>query len=360
MKTFVVVNPAAAGGRAGRYWPSISRELADAIGKYEVALTTKAGDATTLVRNAVAGGAGFIIAVGGDGTVNEAVNGLCDGERSPSPDVSFGFVMCGTGGDFRRSFDLPKDMRASIGRLQSGHTQVIDLGRLRYVGTDGAPALRWFNNISSFGFSGEVVRAVNAARYSKLLGGKFSFLWNSFLELRKYRGCLVDITVDGKTISDNVCTAAICNGRYFGGGMKMAPNAVLDDGHFDVVIVRQEPPLSISTCGSCIRAHICSIRMFRFTAERSSRPSRCRTHPFISTSKAKHRVRFLQLSKSFPERSGCGASLTPTWNCSKSLRLAGTDAWSMRCPCRRMRSDPGKRSTGSDRLSGTGFTRSGV
>jgi len=245
MKTFVVVNPAAAGGRAGRYWPRISRELADAIGKYELALTTKAGDATTLVRNAVAGGAGFIIAVGGDGTVNEAVNGLCDGERSPSPDVSFGFIMCGTGGDFRRSFDLPKDMCASIGRLQSGHTQVIDLGRLRYVGTDGAPALRWFNNISSFGFSGEVVRAVNAARYSKLLGGKFSFLWNSFLELRKYRGCLVDITVDGKTISDNVCTAAICNGRYFGGGMKMAPDAVLDDGHFDVVIVRQEPPLSI-------------------------------------------------------------------------------------------------------------------
>lgn len=245
MKTFVVVNPAAAGGRAGRYWPRISRELADAVGKYEVALTTRAGDATALVRNAVAEGADFVIAVGGDGTVNEAVNGLCDGERSPSPDISFGFVMCGTGGDFRRSFDLPKDIRASIERLKSGHTQVIDLGRLRYVGTDGASALRWFNNISSFGFSGEVVRAVNAARYSKLLGGKFSFLWNSFLELRKYRGCKVDITIDGETISDNVCTAAICNGRYFGGGMKMAPHALLNDGYFDVVIVRQDPPLSI-------------------------------------------------------------------------------------------------------------------
>jgi diacylglycerol kinase (ATP) len=159
--------------------------------------------------------------------------------------VSFGFVMYGTGGDFRRSFDMPKGVAAAIERLKSGRTQVIDLGRLRYTNAGGSQALRWFNNISSFGFSGEVVRAVNAARYSKLLGGKFSFLWNSFLELRKYEGCKVDISIDGTTISGNVCTAAICNGRFFGGGMMMAPNAALDDGSFDVVIVRQDPPLTI-------------------------------------------------------------------------------------------------------------------
>lgn len=245
MKTFVVVNPAAGGGRAGRHWPKISRELEAAIGTFESAKTTKSGDATALVRNAVANGAKTVIAVGGDGTVNEAVNGLCRDEQVPAGDVSLGFVMYGTGGDFRRSFDIPKGVSAAIERLRSGRTQTIDLGRLRYTDTSGTPALRWFNNISSFGFSGEVVRAVNAARYSKLLGGKFSFLWNSFLELRKYQGCKVDITIDGNTVSENVCTAAICNGRFFGGGMKMAPDAALDDGSFDVVIVRQDPPLSI-------------------------------------------------------------------------------------------------------------------
>lgn len=245
MKTFVVVNPAAAGGGAGKHWPKIARELETAIGPFEFALTTKAGHATTLVRNAVANGAKTVIAVGGDGTVNEAVNGLCHGENAPENGVSLGFVMYGTGGDFRRSFDVPKGVSAAIERLKSGRSQVIDLGRLRYTGSDGAPALRWFNNISSFGFSGEVVRAVNVARFSKLLGGKFSFLWNSFLELRKYQGCKVDITIDGNTISENVCTAAICNGRFFGGGMKMAPDAALDDGRFDVVVVRQDPPLSI-------------------------------------------------------------------------------------------------------------------
>jgi len=245
MKTFVVVNPAAAGGGAGKHWPKISRELQAALGPFDSALSTKPGEVTTLVRGAIAAGAKSVIAVGGDGTVNEAVNGFCNGESAPANDVTFGFVMYGTGGDFRRSFDLPKGVQAAIENLKHGRTQIIDLGRLRYTGPDGAPALRWFNNISSFGFSGEVVRAVNAARYSKMLGGKFSFLWNSFLELRKYQGCKVEITIDGETVSENVCTAAICNGRYFGGGMKMAPNAALDDGHFDVVVVRQEPRLTI-------------------------------------------------------------------------------------------------------------------
>lgn len=244
MKTFVVVNPAAADGRAGKHWPKISRELAAAIGSFDSALTTKAGEAATLARNAVANGAKNVIAVGGDGTINEAVNGLCNGSP-PASDINLGFIMYGTGGDFRRSFDVPKGVSAAIERLKSGRTQVIDLGRLSYTGSNGMPAQRWFNNISSFGFSGEVARAVNAAHYSKLLGGKFSFLWNSFLELRKYQGCKVDITIDGKTISENVCTAAICNGRFFGGGMMMAPDAVLDDGSFDVVIVKQDPPLSI-------------------------------------------------------------------------------------------------------------------
>lgn len=245
MKTFVVVNPAAGGGRAGRHWPKISRDLGEAIGGFDSALTTKAGEATTLVRAAVKGGAKTIIAVGGDGTVNESINGLCCGETQPPEDVALGFVMFGTGGDFRRSFDLPKGVAAAIARLKSGRTQVIDLGRLRYTAPDGMSAQRWFNNIASFGFSGEVVRAVNAARFSKLFGGKFSFLWNSFLELRKYQGCTIELTVDGEPVSQEICTVAVCNGRFFGGGMMMAPNAALDDGTLDVVVVRQNPPLTI-------------------------------------------------------------------------------------------------------------------
>ena len=245
MGIFVVVNPAAAGGRAGKHWPKIARELRAAIGDFDFALTTKPREATTLVRNAVAGGSKTVIAVGGDGTINEAINGLCNGEQPPARDIAFGFVMYGTGGDFRRSFDIPKGVAAAIARLGSGRTQVVDLGRLRYTNAGGEQALRWFNNISSFGFSGEVVRAVNAARFSKLLGGKCSFLWNSFWELRKYQGCRLDLTIDGSTVSDDFLTVAVCNGRYFGGGMMVAPDAATSDGVFDVVAIRQNPPISV-------------------------------------------------------------------------------------------------------------------
>ncbi len=245
MKTFVVVNPAAGGGKAGRQWPKLKDALRDCVGDYDFALTTKPGQATTLVRDALLAGAKTIIAVGGDGTVNEAINGLSENGEAPAADLALGFVMIGTGGDFRRTFDIPKGVGAALARLQSGERRVIDLGLLRYTGADGRPAQRWFNNITSFGFSGEVVRAVNAARVSKLFGGKFSFLWNSFLELRKYQGCRVELVIDGTSVAQEICTVAICNGRFFGGGMKMAPDAVPDDGVFDVVVVRQHPPLGI-------------------------------------------------------------------------------------------------------------------
>ena len=127
MKTFVVVNPAAGGGRAGKQWLNISRALRDAVGNFDFAVTEKSGDATVLVRDAVANSARTIIAVGGDGTINEAINGLCDGESGPAADINFGFVMVGTGGDFRRSFDLPKGVAAAIERLKSGRTSMICL-----------------------------------------------------------------------------------------------------------------------------------------------------------------------------------------------------------------------------------------
>lgn len=245
MKSFVVVNPASANGRTGKLWPQIMPALRDAIGPFDFALTTGRGVATKLVADAIAGGARNVIAVGGDGTINEALNGLCR-ERTPPPeDVVFGIVTSGTGGDFRRTFDIGSGYAAAIERLRRGEVRRIDLGMLEFAGTNGNPVTRWFNNIASFGFSGEVVRAVNEARFSRFLGGKLSFLWNSMVELRRYPGCRVDLRVDGSAVSGDFCTVAVCNGRFFGGGMMMAPNADPSDGLFDVVAIRQNPPVTI-------------------------------------------------------------------------------------------------------------------
>jgi YegS/Rv2252/BmrU family lipid kinase len=245
MKTFVVVNPASGGGRTGKQWPRIARALRDAIGSFDAKLTRAPQEASALVREAAAGGATNVIAVGGDGTINEAINGLCNGDAGAPADVVFGAVTSGTGGDFRRSFGINSGVAASIERLKNGTIQTIDLGAVTLTRHDGTEMKRWSNNIASFGFSGEVVRAVNEARFSKLLGGRIAFLWNSFRELQRYDGCRVVLDIDGHPVEDEFCIVAVCNGRYFGGGMMIAPDAKPDDGTFDVVFVRQNPRLSI-------------------------------------------------------------------------------------------------------------------
>jgi diacylglycerol kinase (ATP) len=243
MKTFVAVNPASAGGRTGRLWPRMANELEAAIGRYDHAFSAMPGGTSAIVRDAVAAGATRIIAVGGDGTINEAINGLCDGEAPPRADIVFGTVTSGTGGDFRRTFGIGSSYRGSIARLRDAKPSPIDLGLLVRRSADGQPDYRWFNNIASFGFSGEVIRAVNEARWSRMFGGKVAFLVNSMRELRRFEGRQVELLIDGVTTSFDICTVAICNGRYFGGGMMIAPNAEPDDGLFDVIVVLQNPPL---------------------------------------------------------------------------------------------------------------------
>lgn len=245
MNTFVAVNPASGNGRTGKQWPRIARSLREAIGPFDAQLTQTPHETTRLVRDAVANGATLVIAVGGDGTINEAINGLCNGDDGAPQGVVFGAVTSGTGGDFRRTFGIGGGVAASIERLKNGTTRSIDLGVVTFTCRDGTESRRWSNNVASFGFSGEVVRAVNEARFSKLLGGKIAFLWNSYRELRRYDGFRGALDIDGHVIEDEFCLVAVCNGRYFGGGMMVAPEADPEDGAFDVVIVRQSPRLSV-------------------------------------------------------------------------------------------------------------------
>lgn len=242
--TFAIINPASGGGRTGRNWPDIQKKLEAQIGEVTPLFTDGPATPThlpaaNLARDAMDKGAGLIIAVGGDGTINETINGLFHGTadgRAPAP---LGLLNTGTGGDFRKTFELPADLDACIERLASGHTQVIDIGRLTFNADDNAPLARHFNNIASFGMSGAVDRAVNKARFSKLFGGSVAYLWATLSTALRYRPQAVRIrTESGWDEVINVGTAAVANGRFFGGGMMMAPDAAPDDGAFDLVIMR--------------------------------------------------------------------------------------------------------------------------
>src|ERR1700733_9282486 len=242
MTGFVVVNPRSGGGRTAREWPAIERALHSAYPGATLALTRERGDATTLVREALQEGHLEIIAIGGDGTINEAINGFFDADGPVAPDAVLGFITSGTGGDFRKSFVSAPGCEAAIARLKDASVRRIDIGRVACVSPHGESVVRYFANIASFGLSGVIVDSVNRARIAKLFGGSFAFAFHSARAMLGYRECAVRIRIDGDYDEiASISTVAVANGQYFGGGMKVAPNARPDDGVFDIVVMGGAP-----------------------------------------------------------------------------------------------------------------------
>jgi len=237
--TIVVVNPASANGRTGRRWPELAAKLRGRIGDFEAAFTKAPKEATSIVRDALIGGARHVVSVGGDGTHNEVTNGLYDGRSLVAEGVTLSLIPTGTGGDLRRTVGLPDSPVDAIEYV--GHDpQPVDVGRLTYVGHDGQEALAHFLNIASFGISGLVDKVVNES--SKALGGKASFLLGVARATFKYRNqaCRVVLdpgTTDERRFEQALYNGVVANARYFGGGMKVAPTAEMGDGRFDVVLM---------------------------------------------------------------------------------------------------------------------------
>ena len=236
----LVVNPHAGAGRGAAVLPAVERALRDLGARVTVARTAASEDATRLVREAIAAGTEGIAVIGGDGTLSEATNGFfVKGEAIPT-NVWLGPVSVGTGGDFRKSLGAGNvgtgraRVDEVVGRMWRAAVRPIDVGHLAYVGNDGSQRERTFLNITSFGIGGLVDRLVNDS--PKWMGGGPAFFIGSARALVRYRPQRVRMTVDDRAPREATITnVAVCNGRFFGGGMHIAPDARLDDGRFDVV-----------------------------------------------------------------------------------------------------------------------------
>jgi len=238
MKNVAVANPEAASGRVRKWWAASRVAIEAHLGPVEVKFTERPRQATILTRRAIDEGAKRIIAVGGDGTINEVVNGFVDTRGAVAPDVTLVAFPGGTGGDFVRSIGMAgRDVEQA---LAVASERRIDLGRATVIGRDGCEVVRHFINISSFGSSGLIVDKVNKA--TKALGGRASYLIGTVKGLIQYRNQRVRLRVDDETLEQVVNTVAVANGRFFGGSMMIAPWAILDDGLFDVVIVGDVGP----------------------------------------------------------------------------------------------------------------------
>ena len=235
MKTFFVVNPNSGNGSTGKRWGELQGKVARAWPGFEHAFTQRPMHAAELARAAIHKGFECIVAVGGDGTINEVTNGFFENGKVINPQAALGVVSRGTGGDFRKTFGWDTDFDLAIQRVVSGKNTPFDVGEVEFRAHDGTTGRRYFANICSFGASGVVDQEVN--RTSKALGGKLSFMFASARAMMKYEDRKVRFSVDGGPSEDvMVTTLAVANGKYFGGGMKVAPDADVTDGQFDVTL----------------------------------------------------------------------------------------------------------------------------
>lgn len=227
---FLVVNPHSGNGGTGRRWKKMETVARQAFGGFAHAFTSKPLEATTLTRQALEAGYKTVIAVGGDGTLNEVLNGFFKPDGSKvSPDATIGLLPAGTGGDFRRSIGVSTEWSAAVAQVAAAPVRSIDVGRVRFRAHDGSDGTRYFLNVASFGVPGAVDEAVNQS--SKWMGGQLSFMVATVKALLRYKDKRVRISIDdGPFESLSITSIALGNGQYFGGGMWVAPDAKLDDG----------------------------------------------------------------------------------------------------------------------------------
>lgn len=232
-----VVNPVSGNGATGRHWKAYEALFRRHLGSgIEVRMTERPWHAAELAKEAATNGAGTIVSVGGDGTLNEVTNGLLDGTGRPwNPDTRLAVLSLGTGSDFVKTLRETRNPEDLVHRLQAGHTRLVDAGVCEFADA-GAPRSRYFLNVAEVGSGGAVVDRVN--RTTKILGGKMSFLLAILRTLPRYRNTSIAYEADGGPRTEAVMNdLVIANGRFFGGGLQPAPKAELDDGLLDVVII---------------------------------------------------------------------------------------------------------------------------
>ena len=222
-------------------WTAARQKVVAAGIEFDEYMTTRAGEATEVTRRAVRAGNANIIAVGGDGTLSEVVNGCFDEDGNiVDRDSALGLLPSGTGSDFRRSLGTGTNDQLIRAILHS-KTRSIDAARVEFQNNRNEKSFRTFINVASFGLGGDVSALVNAwrERLPRMISGRARFAAAAIAALRRYKNVEVSITLDDRSIKINSNFIVVANGCFAGGGMMLAPNAELDDGLLDVILTNE-------------------------------------------------------------------------------------------------------------------------
>lgn len=229
-KAFVIVNPRA--GKGVRNTGDLEQALAGAGLDFELRTTQRRHHAVELARQAITDGYGYLVAVGGDGTIHEVVNGMLGPEGPLNPEAVLGLVSAGSGSDFARTFGLPDDLNGGIHHLAGDGYMQIDVGRVTFT-TEGGEATQWFPNIAECGLGADVVK--RAEGLPRRLG-RVRYLVGFWMTLGAFKATEGTVVCDEATHQGRITNLVVANGQFFGGGMHVAPDASPVDGAFDVLI----------------------------------------------------------------------------------------------------------------------------
>lgn len=222
------------------------------FGPFAVSFTKAPGDGAVIAERAAGSGRRLIVACGGDGTVNEVANGIL----AAGTDAELGIIPSGTGGDLRRTLNIPGSSRDAAVALRDGITRRIDVGKVDFLDHHGRPASRCFLNVSSFGLAASIIKRVKSQKLFDWLPiegirGQANFAASTLQEVLDLDPVTIKVRIDGgdETLLQTI-NFCVANARYFGGGMMIAPDAKLADGMFDVVNIGD-----ISTAKIILRAY---------------------------------------------------------------------------------------------------------
>lgn len=227
MKAFFIINPCSGRGYGNKAWEDIKSQAAKLLPDLEAAYTKGPGHAALLAREAVERGMDVIIIVGGDGTIHEAVNGVT------GYNILLGIIPAGTGNDLAKVLGIPLDLFKALNIILKGKRKRIDLGLV-----DG----QIFINMGGLGFDATVAHRVNSNR---LIKGKAAYFLAIIRTIMDYKAVKVQITLDNKTWEENITLIAVGNGEYVGGGVRMFPQAKLNDGLLDICIIKETSKLDM-------------------------------------------------------------------------------------------------------------------
>jgi YegS/Rv2252/BmrU family lipid kinase len=240
-KTVAIVNPRASSGAAKHRWETVAEAVGIRMPGLETQFTEGPNHATQLCRTALEAGAETILAVGGDGTTNEVLNGFVDERgRNRFPRAVLAMLAAGTGGDFQRMFGRVNIQR-QVDRMSAATPRTVDYGVVHFVDANGRPQTRAYLNIASVGVSGEVSRQVNESNAQ--LSATLKYLIGTFKGMRVWKNVQVVIALDDELDTPgtgrrvDLTLGIVGNGQYFGAGMWVCPNAKIDDGLFDCIEV---------------------------------------------------------------------------------------------------------------------------